>query len=193
MCSVEMHNTNMLSSDVSLLFTKVPLDENIEYLHEYIKKNYKRIGLLIPDLKQLLYLCTKNVQFLFENKIYRQRYGVALGSPLGPLLADVFLGKIESTKLNGFIDKCTIYKRYVDDIFCVNKKQVTTDEVPNVVNSVHSNLQLTCEAENNGKIWFLDMEITMLRNGCHQTEIFRKSTSINQYIHFGSFVPRHQK
>ena len=47
-----------------------------------------------------------------------------MGSPLGPLLADVFLGKIESTKLNGFIDKCTIYKRYVDGIFCVIKEHV---------------------------------------------------------------------
>ena len=52
-----------------------------------------------------------------------------MGSPLGPLLADVFLGKIESTKLNGFIDKCTIYKRYVDDIFCVIEEIISVQPV----------------------------------------------------------------
>ena len=61
------------------------------------------------------------------------------------------------------------------------------------VNSVHSNLQFTCETENNGEISFLDVKITRLSNGCHQREIFRKSTSTNQYIHFDSFVPRHLK
>ena len=82
--NVGMHNTKMLSLDVSSLFTNVPLDETIEYLCEYIEKNDKQIGLPIPDLKQLLYFCTKNVQFLFNNQIYRQRDGVAMGSPLGP-------------------------------------------------------------------------------------------------------------
>ena len=147
--NVGMHNTKILSLDISSLFTNVPLDETIEYLCEYIEKNDKQIGLPISDLKQLLYFCTKNVQFLFNNQIYRQRDGVAMGSPLGPLLADVFLGKIESTKLNGFIDKCTIYKRYVDDIFCVIEEQVNPDEILNVINSVPSNLQFTCETENN--------------------------------------------
>ena len=191
--NVGMHNTKILSLDISSLFTNVPLDETIEYLCEYIEKNDKQIGLPISDLKQLLYFCTKNVQFLFNNQIYRQRDGVAMGSPLGPLLADVFLGKIESTKLNGFIDKCTIYKRYVDDIFCVIEEQVNPDEILNFVNSVHSNLQFTCETENKREISFLDVKITRLSNGCHQREIFRKSTSTNQYIHFDSFVPRHLK
>ena len=57
--NVEMYNTNMLSLDDSPLFTIVPLDETIKYLCEYIEKIDKQIGLPIPDLKQLLYFCTK--------------------------------------------------------------------------------------------------------------------------------------
>ena len=98
--SVEIHNSKMLSLDVSSLFTNVRPDENNKYLCKYIERNDKHILLLIPDLKQHLYFCTKNVQFLFNNQIYRQGDEVAMVSP-----ADVFQGKIEFTKVNVFIDK----------------------------------------------------------------------------------------
>ena len=34
--------------------------------------------------------------------------GVAMGSPLGPLLADIFMGKLESTELKRFLDECIV-------------------------------------------------------------------------------------
>ena len=57
----------MLSLDVSSPFTNVPHDESTKYLCEYIDKHDKPIKPPISDLKQLLYFCTKNVQFLFNN------------------------------------------------------------------------------------------------------------------------------
>ena len=184
--NVEMHNTNM---HVSSPFINVQLNETIEYVCEYIEKNDKQIGLPIPELKQILYFCTKNVQFLFNNQIYHQRDGVAMKSPLSPLLADAFLGEIESTNLNGFTDKYTIYKRCVDEIFCVIKEQVNPDEILNIVNLVGSNLQFTCETEHNGKISFPDVKITRLSKECHQRRILRKSTSFNRDIYFPLSIP----
>ena len=45
---------------------------------------------------KLLYLCTRNVNFNVNNKIYIQNYGVVIGLPLGPVLANVFMEKLET-------------------------------------------------------------------------------------------------
>ena len=42
-----------------------------------------------------------NVQFQFNNRYYRQ-IGVAMGSPLGPLFADVFMAKLENGPLKKY-------------------------------------------------------------------------------------------
>ncbi len=42
-----------------------------------------------------------NVTFRFLNKTYVQCDGVAMGSPLGPILADIFMNNLEN-KLNKF-------------------------------------------------------------------------------------------
>ena len=48
-------------------------------------------------MKNLLILCTKNVYFTFRNNIYQQKDGVAIGSPLGPVLAGIFMVHLEKT------------------------------------------------------------------------------------------------
>ena len=48
-------------------------------------------------MKELLFLCTKNVHFTFNNQIYIQLDGVAMGSPLGPVLANIFMVELETS------------------------------------------------------------------------------------------------
>ena len=42
-------------------------------------------------MKELLLLCTKSVQFIFNDEIYIQ----AIGSPLGPVLANIFMVELK--------------------------------------------------------------------------------------------------
>ena len=47
-------------------------------------------------MKKLLTLCTKNVHFTFYNQVYQQNDGVAMGSLLGPVLAGIFMVKLQN-------------------------------------------------------------------------------------------------
>ena len=82
----------MTSFDVSPLFPMVPLDCTIDltlkriYDHKEIETKSSR-----KDMKNLYILCTKNVHFTFGNNISEQKDVVAMGSPLGPVLAGIFM------------------------------------------------------------------------------------------------------
>ena len=56
---------------------------------------------------------------MFDCIVYQQVDGLAMGSPLGPSLANGFLAHYEQIWLNDCLDefKLVHYKRYVDDTF----------------------------------------------------------------------------
>ena len=80
----------MASFDVDALFTNIPLDETIDIC---VKKLFKTLVKGIPknDFRDLLNLAAKESFFTFNNKFYIQVDGVAMGSPLGPILTNIFV------------------------------------------------------------------------------------------------------
>ena len=87
----------MASFDVTSLFTNIPLNETIEIITSNIEDEHiSSYGLEKSQLSKLLNLATCNNAFTFNGKLYNQVDGVAMGSPLGPVFADVFMGFNES-------------------------------------------------------------------------------------------------
>ena len=112
----------MISFDVKSLFTNVPLDITIDiilkkvYDERLINTNIKR-----EDMKSLLLMCTKSVPFTFNDDMYIQTKGVSMGSPLGPLLANVFMCELENTLVPTLTENMDMWTRYVDDTFAFMK------------------------------------------------------------------------
>ena len=85
----------MLSFDVSL-FTNISLEESIGLAVSYITEGNPNLKLSKTDLTKLLSFATSQTNFLFNGKMCDQIDGVAVGSPLAPLLANLFLGYHEN-------------------------------------------------------------------------------------------------
>ncbi len=80
----------MASFDIKSLFTNIPLNETINICVEQYNNNIP-FNLTISEFRTLLELSVKESAFIFNNKIYKQVDGVAMGTPLGPTLANAFL------------------------------------------------------------------------------------------------------
>ena len=72
-------------------------------------------------MRELLYLCTKNAHFTFNIKTYLQVDGVAMGLPLGPVLANIFMVELKRNKIPTLSNDILLWKRYVDDTICFIK------------------------------------------------------------------------
>ena len=77
-------------------------------------------------MKELLLLCTKNVHFTFNNEIYQQCDGVAMGSSLGPVIAGIFMVELEKLLIPALMEHMSPWKRYVDDTIAVVKLSVNS-------------------------------------------------------------------
>ena len=88
----------MVSFDVKLLFANIPLDRTIDIILQRILDNQEiQTTMTKKEPKELLILFTKNVHFTFSGKAFVQTDGLAVGSPLRPVLADIFLVEFENT------------------------------------------------------------------------------------------------
>ena len=82
--------------------------------------------------------------------IYQQCDGVAVGSPLGPVLAGIFMVRLERTLIPKLTEHMNPWKRYVDDTISIIK-ETSISRVLTVLNSFHKNIEFTYEMEQNGK------------------------------------------
>ena len=79
-----------------------------------------------------------------------------MGSPLGPTLANIFMGYIELKVIPTFKNKL-VYLRYVDDCFVLVRREKIMDEFFNVLNNAHEAINFTIEKEKNDELAFLDV------------------------------------
>ena len=143
-------------------------------------------------MKDLLMLCTKNVHFTFNDITFLQIDGVAMGSPLGPVLAGIFMTQLERTILPELGSYMLPWSRYVDDtVTAVNSNYV--NQALTALNGFDNNIQFTYELEsNNNCLPFLDV-LLVRKQQLIETQVYRKPTANNIYLHWESHAPKSWK
>ena len=126
---------------------------------------------------------------MFEGKFYDQIDGVAMGSPLGPIVANLFTGYHEQKWLESF-EECELilYHRYVDDIICFFNSESDTDKFFVFLNKRHPKIKFTIEKQTKNQLSFLDLLITC-KGGNFLTSVYRKKHTIGLYSNYLRFTP----
>ena len=90
----------LVSYDVTSLFTNISLQETIDTAINLIFNHNPHQKITRKELKKLFLFATTQTRFIFNSKFNNQIDGVAMGSPLAPILANIFMGFHESKWLN---------------------------------------------------------------------------------------------
>jgi len=123
--------------------------------------------------------------------MYRQIDCVAMGSPLGPALANIFVGHQEQ-KLFNVVNRPLAYFRYFDDTFAVFNNEDDCYTLLSHLNSLHPSLRFTHAQESNHSLPFLDVLVER-RDSEFSTSVYRKPTFTGQYLRWNSFSPHKGK
>lgn len=124
---------------------------------------------------------------MYKDKVFKQLDGVAMGSPLGPTLANLFLASQESCWLTDQSAPLH-YFRYVDDVFAVfSSDNDTSEPFLQFLNSRHRNLRFTIERGPTA-LPFLDTFVDV-QNGMKDISVYRKPTHTGLLLNYSAYSP----
>ena len=150
-------NLYMASLDVDSLFTNIPLDETIDICIGSLYKDDENTPKIPNDIsRNLPPVATIESFFMFNNKFYKQIDDVAMGSPLDPAPASIFMCSFQNKCLKDCPGsmKPVFYRWYVDDIFVLFFSLSQAEKLKKYLSSKHPNINFVLEKENNGRLSF---------------------------------------
>ena len=184
MSSVE--DMKMASFDVKALFTNVPVQGALSAIKKVIN-SIDDADLPLPKAAymKMVTLCMNFGCLSFNGEEYLQKSGLAMGSPLSPVAACLYMETLEESDFFSIIGRDSLWARYVDNVLVVVPKNTDLDEKLKQLNDVNEKVQFTVEMEHNQQIAFLDTCIIRTET-CFKFKVHRKPTNKEDYVHFYS-------
>ena len=107
---IKLQETDILVSfDIALLFTRVPMEDTIQILSQHFQKE---ITYLIPYIFTITY-------FAYDGTFCEQTDGITMDSPLVPVILNIYLESFELQAVHTGFKEPTQWYRYIENTFMI--------------------------------------------------------------------------
>ena len=179
----------MMSYDVKALFTSVPTTKAINIIKKLLEQDHElqqRTSLSIDNITSLLQFCLNSTYFSFQGKYFEQLEGAAMGSPISPIVANLYMESFEVKAIRSAPHHPYLWKRFVDDTFTIIESSQKNGFLEHI-SSIDTHIQFTREDQrSDGAMPFLDILITSGEDRSLSTSVFRKPTHTDLYLQWDS-------
>ena len=119
--------------------------------------------------------CLKTTYFQFQGRLFEQLQGVAMGSPISPIVANLYMEDFEIKAINWAVYPPRIRKRFVDET-CVVIDSARKKKFLEHINNMDPYIQFTTEdAKPDGSLPFLDTIVMPHPDNSLLTSVYRKA------------------
>ncbi|XP_055714989.1 uncharacterized protein LOC129809198 [Phlebotomus papatasi] len=178
----------LVSLDVVSLFTYVPIELALQEVDRRFHEIEDHTTLEKEELARLVSFCLTSGYFLYKGGSYVQLDGVAMGSPISPIVADIVMQRALECILNSSSLRISFIKKYVDDLLVA----IHSEDVQNVLevfNGFHPKIKFTLEEEVENKLPYLDMVLHRNQDGSIKTVWYSKPCSSQRMLNYHSLHP----
>jgi Reverse transcriptase (RNA-dependent DNA polymerase) len=184
-----------ITMDIESLYTNINSELGVKYINYFLSDPELLLeGSLIEALTESVRLILTNNMFCYGNRLFLQIKGTAMGTPMAPPYANIFVFMLERDIINTFFDKTLIriYYRYLDDLFlvCKNDPEIQLHFLTALDNLVQQGITYTRQLSHESAV-FLDIEIYKGKRfyDSNQLDIrlYQKPMNLFLYIPFNSF------
>ena len=177
------------SYDVVALFTSIPISSAIEVMKKKLEEDTElqnRTILPVNNILEILAFCLNNTYFVFQDTFYEQTKGAAMGSPISPIIVNIFMEAFERKALATALHPPRVWRRYVDDTWVIQQQEHKQQFLQHI-NTVDDSIQFTVEeANDDGSIPFLDTFIKPEEDRSFKIGVYRKPTHTDLYLPWDS-------
>jgi len=106
------------------------VEKALEVVEERLKSDTtlpNRTTLSPDEVTKLLGLCLSCTYFTFQGEFYLQIHGAVMGSPVSPIICNLYLEEFERKTLESALHPPRLWKRYVDDTAVIQKREHATE------------------------------------------------------------------
>ena len=174
----------MASADFSALYSSIDHEDCISNLTDFFNTKLDSEHINIEGFRRILKLILNNNYFKYNEKYFKQKLGIAMGSLCGPSIANLFVYIYEKKWL--IIYRPLIYLRFIDDLFIILKNLTDLESLRIAFGS------LTLTFEIGKKVKFLDLQITRnVLTSYLDFTLYFKPTNTFSYLHISSNHPKY--
>ena len=186
----------MVSFDEESLFTNVPIEGAVKAALCKLENDpglADRTNLTPTQIADLLnFVLRSTSDFQYNESIYEQKDGAAMGSPVSAVIANLYVEEFEERAIVTAAYKPKIWKGYVDDTFTDLGKDYV-DGFSQHLNSQQPTIRFTMEIEKDNTIPLLDKSVSRDSNGLLTTTVSRMPTHTDQYLAYDPHHPQSVK
>ncbi|XP_075207802.1 uncharacterized protein LOC142312700 [Anomaloglossus baeobatrachus] len=185
--------TILVTMDIESLYTSISHDLGMGAVSYFLFGQSTGTRDHDEFLMNLLSLVLNLNYFVFDRTFYKQVSGTAMGARCAPSYANIYLGWWEETKVRNMpAYKKHVFQwfRYLDDVLMLwTGSWEECEEFISELNNNMLNIYLTSFLSLTS-VDFLDLKLS-LEGSRIATDLFRKPTSTNSFLHYSSFHPEH--
>lgn len=180
----------LITADVSSLYTEIDTNKGIALMWAFMRQNGDLFPpTLIGHLHSLLRIVMTRNYLRFKDKTYHQIKGTAMGTPVAPVYANIFMFILERAVLKRYDDRIIYYRRYLDDIFMLVKTGPYEDILQSF-QTMEKNIKLEFRVSNTDAV-FLDLYIhkgqRFQQSGILDLKVYQKELNYYLYTPFSSW------
>ena len=179
----------LMSFDMKALFTSIPIKPAIQGIKRLLEKDQdlkQRTSMSVDHIISLLECCLRSTYFTLKGRFYEQQEGAAMGSPISPIVANLYLEDLETKAIQSAQNLPSFWRRFVDDTLTIIKSSQIEGFLKHL-NSIDHHIQFTKEESRpDGSIPFLGILITPKEDGILSTTVYRKPTHTDLYLQWDS-------
>ena len=149
----------LISADFESLYTNIDhikaASAITDLMHDKLPLHNNKNQITPQGFYSLILIVLMNNFFVFNNRYFRQIKGVAMGTIVGPSIANLYIYTLEKKWLN--IHNPLFFSRYIDDLFIMLFSKDKLQETITSLQNSFDNLKLNIEYGE--EVVFLDLKI----------------------------------
>ena len=192
--SINPEEETLVSFDVSAFFTSTPVAVALLVINSKISTctNFTNVWKIPTEIFiKLLEFILYNYIFCFNTKFYKQLQGAVMGSPVSPVITNIYMEYLESLAIPSSPTLIKWWFRYVNDAHSTNRKDQVNQLQKHLI-SIDPHIKFTIKLRGTDGLPFLDTLTKPIPTSIEST-VYRKPTHTDRYLNHNSNPPHFSK